>query len=171
MNKFYVTGVSGTGKTTIARELHSRGIKTINIDGVSNLCCWKNKSDGKRVDYEAILDEKFINSHDWVCDAEMLKKIINSDDRIVVFGIASNQNDYLSFFDKVILLQCKPETFIKRVSERKDNDFGKDKTAQQYILAMFTKFENDLLEKGAVSVNADGSIEDVAQAVIKLIEG
>jgi hypothetical protein len=46
------------------------------------------------VGYEAVLDKTFIDTHDWVCDIEMLKKLMHEDDRdVVVLGAASNQID------------------------------------------------------------------------------
>jgi len=40
MNNIYITGISGTGKTTIAHALKERGIKTISMDEVPDLYFW-----------------------------------------------------------------------------------------------------------------------------------
>lgn len=166
MNKIYITGVSGTGKTTIAKLLNDRGVKSFSIDEVPNLCQWINKATGNVVDYEAKLDREFIDTHDWVCDAKLLKELIGQEGVVVVLGLAENQNDFISIFDKVILLQCKPETFIKRILERKDNVFGQDKTAQEYLLNTYQKFENDMLKNGAMPINVEEPIETVIEKII-----
>lgn len=171
MKRIFVTGVSGTGKTTIAHILKSRGINSISIDEEQGLCYWKNKVTGNIVDYEAVLDKEFIDKHDWVCDITRLKSLIDSSSLpTVVLGIATNQNDFLDLFDKIILLQCKPETFIKRIMQRTDNDFGKDKSAQEYLLKTYKDFEEGLLRRGARPINVDDPIERVVELVMEEID-
>ncbi len=41
MKKIYITGISGTGKSTIIEKLIKKGINAIDLD--SNFCCWKDK--------------------------------------------------------------------------------------------------------------------------------
>ncbi len=166
VNNIYVTGVSGTGKSAVSRVLKNRGYEVYSIDEVSNLCCWINRNDGKRVDYEAVLNEEFIDTHAWVCDIEKMKQILQNRQGIIVLGIAENQNEYISLFNKVILLQCRPEIFIKRIESRVDNDFGKDKEVQRHLLATYKSFENDLLTRNAVVINTEVSIDDVADQII-----
>jgi len=171
MKKVYITGISGTGKSTISKILNSKGIYSVSIDETEGLCLWKNKVTGERPEYDAQLNKEFIEAHEWICDIEKLKKLFITDSKIiVVVGIASNQNDFLNLFDKVILLQCRPETFIQRILNRKDNDFGKDEGAQKFLLGQYEEFESDLIKKGATAVNVEGPIETVVETVIKEIE-
>jgi len=170
MSKIYITGISGTGKTSIANKLNEKGIKSFSIDEVPNLCHWVNKRDGKVVDYEVKLDRAFIESHEWVCDAEALKNLSNQEGTVVVLGLADNQNEFLPLFDKVILLQCKPETFLKRILERKDNIFGQDKSAQEYLLRTYEKYESDILKNGAVSINVEQPLDIVVENILREIK-
>lgn len=171
MKKIYITGISGTGKTTIANVLIDRGFHTISIDETDNLCHWVNKENGKVVTDEVGLNKQFIDTHDWICDIDYLKELMKKgDNTVIVLGSASNQNDFLDLFDKVLLLQCKPETFIERIEKRKDNVFGKDKTAQESILGWHKYFEDELLRKGAISIDAEKSIEDVVKQVVSEID-
>jgi dephospho-CoA kinase len=170
MKKVYITGISGTGKSTISKILNSKGIYSISIDETEGLCLWKNKKTGERPKYDAQLNKEFIETHEWVCDIEKLTKLFNvNNEVVVVVGIASNQNDFLDLFDKVILLQCKPEIFIQRILNRTDNDFGKDKGAQEFLLGQYRGFEEDLIRKGAIVVNVESSISDVVDTITKEI--
>ena len=171
MKKVYITGVSGTGKSTIAKEFEKRGIFTISIDEVEGLCCWRNKKTGVRVEYHFDGGKDWFENYDWMCDSEKLKELINVEkDLVVVAGIAGNQNSYLSLFDKVFVLQCKPEIFIKRVIERDTNDaFGKTPSEQEFLLNLYQNFEKDLLTKGAISINTENPIETVTEEVISII--
>lgn len=169
MKKVFITGVSGTGKTTIANTLNAKGLYTISLDETPNLCFWKNKTTGEKIEREVELNETFINAHDWICDINLLVKLMNTDKEIIfVLGVAANQKEFMYLFDKTIVLQCTPATLIKRLTERKDNDFGKDPTAQALVLSWYKEFEEDLIDKGAIPINTEASIKDVADTIIKI---
>ncbi len=165
---FFVTGISGTGKTTIAKELSKRGVKTVSIDEEPGLCVWKNKITGEVIGYDVILDQSFIEAHDWVCDVDKLKELMGKNG-VVVLGMASNQDDFLGLFDEIILLQCRPEIFMQRIDQRIDNDFGKDESAKAEILSWYEKFESNVCNNGAAIVNVEFPLEDVVQSIINII--
>lgn len=170
MKKIYITGISGTGKSAVARELEKRGIYAISIDEIDGLCCWRNKKTGEQVEY---FDggKNWFENYDWMCDAEKLKELMNVDkDLVIVAGIAGNQNSYLSLFDKIFVLHCKPEIFITRVLERDTNDgFGKSPSEQEFLLNLYQGFEKDLIDKGAIQVNVEKSVSEVVVEILSKI--
>lgn len=170
MRKIYVTGISGTGKTTVSKELFCRGIRAISIDDIPGLCVWRNKISNTVVDYDADLNEKFIDSHDWICDIEKLQALIDkSDTDVVVLGLASNQREFVEMFDLILLLQCPPKLFIERIMQRNDNDFGKDESAQKVILSWYEDFERNMLDQGAVSIDVSKSLPEVTDEIEKYL--
>jgi broad-specificity NMP kinase len=63
-----------------------------------------------------------------------LKEILGQYDDIVIACTAGDsQKDYLPLFDKVILLQCNPETIIHRLQTR-TNKSGFGKTAAEQMI-------------------------------------
>ena len=165
--KIYITGISGTGKTTLANALHTKGFKTISIDETPGLCTWVNRNDGSKVHYEGVVDKEFITGHKWVCFREDLRNLMSNDENVFVCGVAENQDEYLDLFDKVILLQCEPEIFLHRLLHRTGNPFGKDKSAQEYLVSTYKEFENNLIKKGAVQINVNRSLDEVIEDIIK----
>ena len=169
MRKIYITGVSGTGKTTISRELEKRGFYAISIDEVDDLCSWVDQETGEKdggKDTELNLD--FVNKHDWICDTEYLNKLLNKDvDVAFVLGMTTNQDGFSHIFDKILLLQCSPEIFCKRIEGRTDNDFGKDKKIQQQILDRYEAYAESMLAKGAIPINTEKPIDEVVDEVIQ----
>ena len=159
MKKIYITGISGTGKSTIIEELTKKGIHAIDLD--SSFCRWEDKITREKVN----VDYK-IEKHGWYCNVNKLKKLLNIQENIIISGITENQNEYLKFFDKIFLLQCSEETILKRIYNRKNNDFGKDPLEKEYILSFYRDFEKKLIEKGAVSINVDKPIEIIINEII-----
>jgi broad-specificity NMP kinase len=165
--KVYVTGISGVGKSTLVEELNKRGITAFDVDSVRNLCHWKNKRTGKKVDRVSGVSKEWLEEHSWICDVKRLKKLINSKDKIVIAGITSNQKDFLGLFDQVFLLHCKEEIFLSRLRNRENNDFGKNKSEQKHILSWYKDFEKEMIEKKAIPINSEASILIIADKIIK----
>lgn len=170
MKKIFITGISGTGKTTIYEELVKRDYYAISLDETDDLCYWVNRETKERIHGHVELNRDFTSKHQWICDIEYLKQLMSVDKELIfVLGSASNQDEFLSMFDKVIVLQCKPEVFIERLNTRTNNDFGKHKTIQDHLLTWYEDFENKLIEGGAIAINTDRPINEVVDEVIKQI--
>ncbi len=168
MKKIYITGVSGTGKTTIATELTKRGYYAISLDEAEGLCSWVNQESGQKHKGEAELNPDFVDKHDWICDIKLLKELMDKgNDSVFVLGLAGNQDDFLGLFDKILLLECSPETFCARIDQRNDNDFGKHPEIRQQILGRYKAYANKLLAQGAISINTEMPLKDVVGEVIQ----
>jgi broad-specificity NMP kinase len=168
MKKIYITGIAGTGKTTVSEELQKRGFYTISIDETDDLCSWVDRETNEKVQGKAELTREFTSKHQWVCDADYLKKLMNVDEEIIfVLGITSNQSEYLDVFNTVLLLQCKPEVFLERLKNRTNNTFGKDKAIRDHMLDWYEGFETRLIAKGASPIDASLPIDKVVDEVIK----
>jgi dephospho-CoA kinase len=171
MSAFYITGVPGVGKSAVVKELNSRSILSIDID---DICNWVNKANGKIGHYYPGIGKNWIEAHSWLCDVATLKRTLDeNDDRIIVLaGVTFNQNDYLALFDKIVLLQCRKEIFINRLNLRSSgNEYGKDKWEQEDILTWCEDFENNLINNGAIIINANQTIELVIEDIRSVISG
>ncbi len=208
MGKFYITGVSGTGKSTLVQELVNRGIAAFDMDLIAGLCHWRNKvhpvttgrpmlsGQGRRrnsksqreapafrpgcngvhgggADYQPGIGRDWLDAHDYICDPVKLEELIggHSDSNIVVAGLASNQDNFLNLFDKIFLLHCSEKTFIARLDDRNNNGFAKDKTEQEHILSWYKDFEDKMLRRGAVPINAENSTAAMADEIISEMSG
>ncbi len=167
--KIYVTGVAGSGKSSIVRELSRRGIAAVDMD--QGLCHWENRRTGGMAGWEPGRSEAWYAEHGWMCDVPELSSILAANDDVVVVGISSNQEEYLKEFDKVFVLTCTPATMIKRLNARTDSDYGKHPSEQARLLAWQRAFEEEMVAKGALPLDGEREVEVVADDVAAALAG
>lgn len=168
--KVLITGISGTGKTAIGKCLAERGYCVMDVDQEDGVCDWYDRKTDNLVDYEAILDRDFIENHKWICSKEKIRVFLEKSDTAIAVGMPDNMDELVSLFDKIILLQCSPDTFLSRIASRTDNDFGKDPTAKEFLLDRYQKFESQVLGLRAIPVNTEDSLDVVVSKIVGLIQ-
>jgi dephospho-CoA kinase len=177
MKKIYVTGIGGTGKSTVAKRLNEIGIPAIDIDKEKEigLCSWVHKKTGENAGrWHSERGAEFLETHDYICDPEKLKQLMNQyegkSDVVVVVGLSDNQKDFLNLFDKVIFFDCDIETFLSRIDQREDNQFGKGEAERRMILEWYPELKQEMIELGAIVINVDDTPEHVLEKVISQIK-
>ncbi len=164
MKKIYITGVPGTGKSTVAKELNKRGIFTIDLDDVEGLCGWVYMDTKEKVPLSETIN---FETQSYTCDPTKLQKLLETDkDTAVVVGIAGNQEDFLSYFDTVFLLHCNVETFLNRLLTRTENNFGQKVNEQEFLRGFYKEFEENLHAQGAVPIDAEKPLTEVVDELV-----
>lgn len=165
-----VTAVSGTGKSTVFKELITLGYTAYDIEENDNLFTMFNKETGKVVGAHNNDDLEVIKQNLWNCDRNKMQKLINNEKSQLAFycGAGSNLDEIYDLFDKVIVLQVSDETTIKRLKNRKPGEFGNTIDTQKWILSWKHKSEKTCIEKGGIPINAEASPGEVAEKVINI---
>ncbi|NIO44896.1 MAG: AAA family ATPase [Candidatus Aenigmarchaeota archaeon] len=180
MNKsILVTGVSGSGKSAICNELKKLGYRAYDIEEIHGLFNMINKSTGKITDLKDYDKHNLecIKQHDWICDKKKLQKLISKNvkknvlNNVVFYcGTASNTDDLLTLFDKIILLKASKEIIRKRLSIRTSNDFGHTEEVQNWVFEWKEWWENHMVEKGAMTIDANHDLKEVVNDIVKKIK-
>ena len=101
MARVLVTGMSGTGKTTVLDELRRRGHISVDTD----------------------YDNWQLPDGTW--DERRMEQLLESNPDVVVSGTVDNQGRFYDRFEHVVLLSVPLYVLIERVRSRTNNPYGK----------------------------------------------
>jgi broad-specificity NMP kinase len=166
MKKYWITGVSGTGKTTVGIALAKRGFYVIDIEEVEGLCGWYGRETGHLVDFPAIVTAEFSNEHKWRLNLEKLDQLLGTTSSpVIIVGMNDVLKENMNMFEKVFILRCDPDVFIDRLNARDNNQFGKEDSIQQSILSFYARHEAAMMDAGAISINSNLSVKEVTEQI------
>ena len=130
MKKVLLTGMSGTGKSSVIEQLRKRGFKAIDMDEPG----WSEHNDnGNQQWNEARLQEAL--------DAA-------NDDTLFISGCAENQVKFYPQLTDIILLSAPGKVLAERLRTRTNNPYGKQLEELEEVLYYLETIES-LLRRGA----------------------
>lgn len=167
-----ITGVSGAGKTSLSNKLNEMGYKSYDIDDVPGLFSMIHRETKLPIKNHDNFDLEKVKVMTWICDIEKLKSIIVNEKNELAFycGGGSNVYEFMKLFDKTILLTINLETNKHRLSTRIENDFARTPEVQEYVLNKKDNWENEMVKKGAIVVDAHRDLDAIAKEVIEIAE-
>jgi len=168
--KILITGVAGTGKSTISKALNERGIISIDFSDIPDFCYWRDKTTKEKVEYSPVSDIKWLDSHERICDIKKLKEVLSQHKDLVITGVVSgNQTEYFNLFDKVLLLRCSPETLIHRMQTR-ETLWGKTEAERNHTIRWQKVFDFKCLSNNVISINTEGTLDAVMDKIITQVQ-
>ena len=170
----YITGIAGSGKSTMSKELTALGYRAHDIeDDKCGLFMMVRKDTGERfMDYDNSDLQKVKNAR-WVCDLVKLKELIKkqSDELAFYCGVASDNTTLMHFFDLSILLRASPEVLNNRLLLREGtDDFANTLPGRKRVLGHKNEREEKMIKAGMIPVDADANPKEVALKIIDLVE-
>lgn len=155
VTKVPLTGMSGTGKSTVLARLRERGHRTVDTDDEG----WSQElptPDG--LNREQLWHE------------ERMHTLLTgtSTDLLIVSGCASNQGKFYDCFDAVVLLSVPADVLLERLDSRMTNDFGKDPIERERILQDLAEVEPLLRATATVELDTRRPVSEVVDAVEEL---
>jgi shikimate kinase len=157
MKRVFITGMSGTGKSSVIEALHSRGFTAIDTD-YGDWCEPSLVGDN----LEMIWREERMY--------QLLRAPLTSS--LFVSGCYSNQGKFYSYFDVKILFNAPIEVILERVAHRTTNSYGKSEKERDEIRSNFKHILPLLRESADFEVDAVLlSINQMADRVIEIASG
>jgi dephospho-CoA kinase len=150
VKRVLLTGMSGTGKSSVVGELVARGYKAVDTDdGFS-----EPQPDGRQL---------------WREDA--IEALLATEDADVLFvaGCEENQVKFHPQFDHIVLLSAPLETLVERLAARTNNGYGKDPEEFRRFLEDVETVEPRLRRVADHEVRTTASLDEVVTAVLRLV--
>ncbi|MEA2513096.1 MAG: hypothetical protein QOJ59_2583 [Thermomicrobiales bacterium] len=162
MKRVLLTGMSGTGKSTVIEDLAARGYKAVDADedGLSEVVSVPD-------DQPTGLDP----GQDWVWREERIRDLLSTADANVLFlgGCAPNQGKFYPQFDHIVLLTAPAHVIVERLATRTGNPYGKRPEEVARVLGLRQTIE-PLLRRGAGHVvDTSVPLDQVVAEVLRLV--
>ena len=176
MPLMWITGISGSGKSSVRRELRRRGHTALGTDE-DGLAHWVESESGAVTRRETMLvgdrTPHFHAHHHWRVDVQDVRRLAEDagEERIFLCGAVQNEVDVWEYFDKAVLLSVDEATIRQRVVARTENDFGKSDFELDLILGWNRDIERAYEGYGAAVVDAGQSLQDVVDDVLQIAVG
>jgi shikimate kinase len=160
VKRILITGMSGTGKSTVVAELAARGHRALDLDSDA----W---SEWVQVDGNPTGANP---GHDWLWNETKVATLLAEDtaETLFISGCASNMGKFVGCFDDVVLLSAPIGTMLDRVRLRTNNPYGKQAAEIAQIKENVRLFEPRLRRIASHEIDTSLPIRDVVETILKL---
>lgn len=158
-SNYLIEGVSGTGKTSVCKELQRRGYHAINGD--RELAYQGDPETGEPTDGHSH------EHHIWHIDR--VKSLVANQDEAVTFfcGGSRNFSKFIDLFDGVFVLEVDLATLNRRLDERPADEWGGRQSERDLILRLHRTKEDT--PKGGIVIDATRPLTRVVDEIIRQI--
>jgi len=157
MKRVLLTGMSGTGKSSVLSLLRARGFKTVDTDygGWTEL-----------VDVAGDPQSK-----EWLWREDRMARLLATEDAKVLFvsGAARNQTKFYPEFDHVVLLTAPVPAITERLTSRTNNPYGKDPAELAEILGLKETVEPALRRAADLEIDTSIPLDQVVEKIVRLV--
>jgi dephospho-CoA kinase len=155
VSKVLVTGMSGTGKSSVLQLLGEKGHRVVDTD-TDYWSEWVTEPDG---------------SQDWVWREETIAVLLNghSSGHLFVSGCKTNQGKFYPLFDHIVLLSAPADVLLERIGSRTNNPYGKQPAQRASILRHLAEIEPLLRATATVELDAAAPLSQVVRQLEDLV--
>lgn len=162
MKRILLTGMSGTGKSTIIAELAARGYKAVDAD------CDEFSEFAEYSGDTGAFGPPVEVGRDWVWREDRMQDLLGAEDADALFlsGCAENMGSFVPQFDHIILLSAPAEVIVARLAARTRNAYGSRPDQVARVLSLMETVEPLLRRIAGYEIDTSASVADVVAAVL-----
>ncbi len=162
MRNYLIEGVSGTGKTSVCKELRQRGFHAVNGD--TDLAYQGDPETG-----EPTNDAPTHWHHIWSVDR--VRALVSDQGERFTFlcGGSRNFSKFLDLFDGVFVLEIDLETLNRRLDQRPEGEFGAHPSERDLIVRLLRTRED--IPKNGIPIDAAAPLAQVVDEIVRQANG
>ncbi|MCX4387131.1 AAA family ATPase [Micromonospora peucetia] len=156
---YLIEGVSGTGKTSVCRELQRRGFHAVNGD--RELAYQGDPETGEP------MDDRTHEHHIWRVD--VVRALVASHDEPVTFFCGGSRNfpKFIDLFDGVFVLDVDLDTLNRRLDGRPEDEWGA-RPAERELVVRLHRTKEDTPRVGTV-IDATAPLASVVDEILRQV--
>jgi shikimate kinase len=166
VKRVLLTGMSGTGKSTVIAELAARDYRAIDVD-CDEFSEWVEVGDTPDM-----LLSPVETGRDWMWRVDRIQELLATEDAEVLFlgGCAENMRTFLPRFDLIILLSAPAEVIVERLGARTTNAYGKHPDEVARVLGLLENVEPLLRRAANYEIDTSAPLEQVVATVLQMAQ-
>lgn len=172
MPLIYITGISGSGKSTVRQELLHRGFKAYG-GAEDKIAAFYNNETGKKlggwVEAKNRTPEWRLK-YSWKIDRRTIQELKKEAESEPIFLCAITRNDIAELwdlFDHVFALTLDEETLKHRLATRINNDVGKNPHELATLLQWQQTAAEEYQKLGATLIDATRPLQEVVDEIVQ----
>jgi shikimate kinase len=166
MKRVLLTGMSGTGKSTLIVELAARGYKAVDAD-TDEYSQWVEFIPTPGVDDSPVEPDR-----DWQWREDRILSLLSTEDADLLFlsGCAQNMGKFLPQFNHVVLLSAPAAVIVERLATRTNNPYGKHPDEVTRVLGLIQTIEPLLRKAAGHEIDTSAPIDHVVATVLRIAQ-
>jgi dephospho-CoA kinase len=162
MKRVLITGMSGTGKSAVVRELIRRGYWAVDLDTPD----WSEWVDVDPADQLTPAEGK-----DWIWQEDRVRALLSRQDRGLLFvsGCAENMQRLFPSIETIILLSAPAATIMERLEARSSDGYGSTDGERQKVGELIATIESLLRQSADHEIDSSGPTSCTVDEILKVI--
>jgi thymidylate kinase len=173
MSAYLITGVSGSGKTTIAAALSKLGSTAIDMSSIKGLSSWIDSS-GVSCKRPPHTTTEWFEVHRWVWNLEALEKLLKEGETsgpLFLCGNANNMADAYHLFDRIYYLKIEEPIILQRLqSSSRLSDFGRSDAERRQVIEWIETLDTRMAHASAITIDGNQPINNVVDSILRSIK-
>lgn len=152
MKRVLLTGMSGTGKSSLIAELAARGYRAVDVGDPG----WS----------------EYGPAGDWRWREDRIQDLLSTEEGECLFlsGCAENQVKFYPRFNHIVLLSAPTEVILHRLATRTNNPYGKHPDEVAAVLGYLKTVEPLLRRTAGHEIDTRAPLDEIVATLLNLVK-